>query len=55
MLVGFIAVGAALMIVSATFSGAVTRLFTTATAWSLAACGGFKSGPAKLPVRSALH
>src|SRR5271165_4201318 len=31
-LVGFIAVGAALMIVSATFSGAVTRLFTTATA-----------------------
>ncbi len=29
-LVGFIAVGAALLMVSATFSGAVTRLFTTA-------------------------
>ena len=31
-LVGFIAVGAALLIVSATFSGAVVRLFTPATA-----------------------
>jgi hypothetical protein len=30
-LVGFIAVGAALLMVSATFSGAVVRLFTTAT------------------------
>ena len=32
LLVGFIAVGAALLIVSATFSGAVVRFFTTTTA-----------------------
>ena len=31
-LVGFIAVGAALLMVSATFSGAVVRLLTSATA-----------------------
>ena len=31
-LVGFIAVGAAMLMVSATFSGAVVRLFTTANA-----------------------
>ena len=30
LLVGFIAIGAALLLVSATFSGAVVRLFTTA-------------------------